>query len=101
MFKKYDEGKPKLSMIPIDVKAEVAKVLEFGADKYGRDNWSECEDSRRYIDAALRHIDAYVSGEILDKESGRNHLAHAITNLMFVYEIDKKKKGDLDNFLMI
>lgn len=101
MFKKYDTGKPKLSMLPVNVKAEVARVLEFGALKYGRDNWSGCEDSNRYIDAALRHIDAYIGGNKLDSESGLNHLAHAISNLMFVYEIDnKKEKGSIIDIII-
>lgn len=87
-FKKNDQAKPKLSLLPIKAKAEVARVLEFGADKYGRNNWRKCEDKMRYIDAAMRHIDAYIDGEGLDPESGYNHLAHAICSLMFILEVE-------------
>jgi hypothetical protein len=87
-FKKNDQNKPKLSMLPVKSKAEIARVLEFGANKYGRDNWRKCTDTNRYIDAALRHIDAYIDGEKLDPESGHNHLAHAICSLMFILEVE-------------
>lgn len=88
-FKKNDQSKPKLSLLPVKAKAEVAKVLEFGANKYGKDNWRKCDQKDRYIDAAMRHIDAYIDGEALDPESGHNHLAHAICSLMFILEIEQ------------
>lgn len=86
-FRKFDHNKPKLSLLPVKSKAEIAHVLDFGANKYGRDNWRKCEDKNRYIDAALRHIDSYLNGEVYDHESGRHTLAHAIASLMFIMEI--------------
>lgn len=87
-FLKNDQGKPKLSLIPVRSKAEIARVLEFGIKKYAKDNWRLCSDKSRYIDAAMRHIDAYLQDEKLDAESGYNHMAHAIVNLMFVLELE-------------
>jgi hypothetical protein len=86
-FKKDDEGKVKLSLLPIKAKKEIAKVLEFGANKYGRDNWRNCTDNYRYLDATLRHLDAFIDGEDLDSESNLNHLAHAAANLMILIEL--------------
>ena len=68
---------------------ETVKVLTFGATKYARDNWKFVDDSKRgYFDALQRHVWAWRQGEILDKESGIHHLAHAMCCLMFLYEHD-------------
>lgn len=87
-FQKNDLDKPKLSLLPIKAKQEVAFVLEYGAKKYGRNNWSLCDDKFRYIDAALRHIDKYINEITYDEESLRHHLAHAVASLMFVIDME-------------
>lgn len=66
----------------------VAKVLAFGAAKYGEWNWERVEDGeRRYYAAAIRHIAAHNGGELNDPESGLPHLAHALTSIMFLIHI--------------
>lgn len=89
-FIKFDQEKAKLSLIPTAIKTEIAKILHYGNQKYGFKNWEKCEDKTRYIDAALRHIDQYISGDMLDDETGYHHLAHAICSLIFIYELDIK-----------
>jgi hypothetical protein len=84
---KHDSGKPLMGAVPPNALLAVAKVLTFGIEKYGRDNWHQVENlETRYMDAALRHINAYQRGEQLDPESGENHLAHAVCSLMFILE---------------
>jgi hypothetical protein len=84
---KHDSGKPLMGAVPPNALLAVAKVLTFGAQKYGRGNWQQVENAEtRYMDAALRHINAYQRGEQLDPESGENHLAHAVCSLMFILE---------------
>ena len=86
---KYDSGKPRLGLIPPYAERLVAEVLTFGANKYAEDNWRKVDNAhKRYIDAALRHINAYRSGNVNDDESGLHHLAHAVCCLMFVMEFD-------------
>lgn len=87
-FKKNDTGKPQLSRVPSFALESVAKVLAFGAEKYGWENWRKCEDVRRYYDAALRHTFAASRGEFLDEESGLPHLSHALCCLMFALELE-------------
>lgn len=70
----------------------VQEILEFGARKYAPDNWALVEPER-YDDAALRHIQAYLSGEVNDPESGKPHLAHALCCLMFRLELDLRKSN--------
>lgn len=87
--KKFDEGKPRMSLLPYQPLLEVVKVLEFGAKKYGDYNWRGGMDWMRLIDAALRHCFAWLSGENVDKESGLDHLAHAACNLLFLLQYKK------------
>lgn len=86
---KYDQEKPRLDLIPPLAELEVAKVLTFGALKYAPDNWRKVDSARqRYIAAALRHLNSYRAGEMVDSESGINHIAHAVTGLLFVLELE-------------
>lgn len=89
---KHDSGKPLMGAVPPNALLAVARVLTFGAEKYGRDNWRQVENAEvRYLDAALRHINAYQRGEAVDPESGESHLAHAVCSLMFMLEMREGK----------
>lgn len=89
---KYDDAKAMMDLIPPNIELQVADVLTFGAKKYAPDNWRKVmagqDGRRRYIAAALRHINAIRQGEQLDPESGKHHAAHAICCLMFLREAD-------------
>ncbi len=84
--KKYDAGKPRLTLLPWAALTLVARVMGHGAEKYGDNNWLLVEPKERYEDALLRHYTAYKSGELIDPESGHSHLAHMATNALFVLE---------------
>ena len=87
--RKFDGGKLQYGLLPpLALKATV-EILTFGAEKYEPDNWKHVPDSkRRYFDAMQRHLWAWKEGEQNDSESGKNHLAHALCCLMFLYEHD-------------
>lgn len=87
-FVKDDSSKLRYGLIPPAVLAEEAAVMTFGAQKYSPDNWRKCEDPSRYVDAALRHFEAWRGGEALDPESGLHHLAHARCCLAFLMELE-------------
>ena len=98
--KKYDGEKPQMYLLPPKAITEVAKVLTFGASKYGPENWRKLDDlQNRYSSAAMRHIFAHIDGSVLDEESDLSHLAHAICCLLFKLEIElengKSKKEEL------
>lgn len=84
--KKFDEGKPDLSLLLDfgDANIEVTRILELGLQKYGRKNWQEGFPPERLIAGVQRHLLEYWSGNPLDQESGRSHLAHAICGLYFL-----------------
>lgn len=87
--RKFDGGKLEYGLLPPYALKATVDVLTLGAQKYERDNWKKVPDSkRRYFDAMQRHIWAWKEGNILDPETGRHHLAHAMCCLMFLYEHD-------------
>ena len=86
---KFDSEKPRMDLLPPKAIFEVAKVLGFGAEKYGPENWRLLDNLQgRYTAGALRHIFAHMDGEELDPESGTSHLAHALCCLLFKLEIE-------------
>lgn len=91
--RKLDYGKVIMGAIPPDAELAVARVLTFGAEKYARDNWRKVPDMDvRYMDAALRHLNAYRRGESVDSESGESHLAHAACCIMFLLQVKEESK---------
>lgn len=90
---KYDEDKPKFSLMKPDALMEMVAVLTYGAKKYSPDNWKHLENARqRYFDAANRHLWQWYGGEKKDPESGLHHLAHAMSSLMFLVQMDKEEE---------
>ena len=86
---KFDSEKPRMDLLPPKAIFEVAKVLGFGAEKYGPENWRLLDNLQgRYTAGALRHIFAHMDGEELDPESGTSHLAHALCCLLFKLEVE-------------
>lgn len=92
IFIKHDVGKPMVSLINPKFIEGLAEVMTQGANKYGRDNWQECKEPHRYLDALLRHTLKYWDGEKLDTESGKSHLYHIAFNAMALDYLDNKLK---------
>jgi len=88
--RKFDGGKLQYGLLPPLALRETVKVLTFGAEKYEPDNWRRVPDgTRRYFDAAQRHLWAYKAGEVNDPETGVSHLAHALCCIMFMLDLDE------------
>ena len=86
---KFDQGKPRLTLVPRNIIFEIARVREYGNAKYGDpENWRTV-DKERYRDAAFRHFMAYLDEPHgLDRESGLPHLAHLACNIAFLCEME-------------
>jgi hypothetical protein len=93
---KYDSGKPRISLIPKEALEGTAKALTFGANKYNAHNFKKGIQYSRLVDAAMRHIIAWVNGEDNDPESGLSHIDHALASLsMLKYmEVNKPEMDD-------
>lgn len=92
---KADHGKPRLSLVPMEILFCVAAVREYGVSKYphgGPENWKKV-DVQRYRDALLRHTVAYIRDpEGTDEESGLPHLWHLACNVAFLCEMERRNE---------
>lgn len=91
---KSDAGKPQLSLVPRRIIFDIARIREYGNEKYpegGIDNWKEVEPER-YRDAAFRHFLAYLDDPHgVDAESGLPHLWHLACNVAFLCDLEDSK----------
>ena len=87
---KQDSGKPQLRLVPIEIVNAIARVREYGCEKYhDPENWKKVE-KERYIDAMYRHLLAYIDDNGgVDAESGLPHLWHLACNVAFLIELEK------------
>lgn len=90
-FIKFDGDKLRYDLIPTSATKALAEVLTFGARKYKPNNWRNVpqEELNRYVAAAMRHFEAHRSGEYFDADSGLPHLAHCLTNIAFLIDLDE------------
>jgi hypothetical protein len=73
--------KTPLGLIPSCAMEQTAWVHQLGLEKYGIFNWRDtgvCAIT--YVNAIMRHLNAWRDGEDLDPESGMSHLAHIACN---------------------
>ena len=97
---RYNENKPKYSLLDLESFEDTARVLEFGAKKYSRDNWKKGLPFSEIIDSLLRHVVGMQKGEYLDPESGLPHHGHLGCNVMFLaYNIKHHQELDDINLL--
>lgn len=79
--------KAPLSLLPWAGLTQVAAVFALGAKKYGPHNWREkgkAVQHMTYVEAAMRHLAAYIDGETIDPESGVSHLAHVAAGMLIL-----------------
>ena len=69
------------------------EVATFGAKKYSRSGFLSVPDAhKRYMDALMRHLLAYGSGEEMDPESGMPHMWHALWNAAALVELKRREE---------
>lgn len=84
--KHFDEGKPRVDLLPPAALVGVAEIFGYGAKKYGERNWQKGVLNSKLLGSTLRHIFAHMGGETVDKESGLPHLNHALCDLMMIVD---------------
>jgi len=97
---KHDQAKLRMDLITPEFLEEIAKVLTFGANKYGDRNWEKGIKWGRVLGAIMRHLVAWLMGTRRDLESGLSPLSHAACNLMFLITYERRsmtKWDDLHN----
>jgi hypothetical protein len=93
---KQDGGKLRYDLMPFDALDKVAEVLTYGINKYPNpeQNWrvnSTPADIKRFEAAMLRHISEWMQGNPIDEESKLSHMAHVVTNALFILALKDKE----------
>lgn len=89
---KDTKGKLDLTTVPPELIVAVARIRQYGINKYKeRDNWKKVSVDE-YWKALYRHLNAYLSGEEADLESGMSHSWHIACNIAFIISLDMKNK---------
>lgn len=95
--RKFDGGKLRYDLIPVLALEDMVKGLTFGTIKYDDNNWVKVPNGRkRYLAAALRHIQEYRKGNLWDEEQNIHHLSAAMNNLSFIVEKDLRGWDDVE-----
>ena len=90
---RFNEGKPKWSLVHFESLIPMIRVLEFGAKKYAPKNWMKPMDTTEILESMQRHLAALLDGETHDTESGISHMGHIQCNAMF-YNYHIKRIND-------
>lgn len=90
---KYDGGKVGMWMLPPDPLIDIARVLDFGAQKYASYNWTNGIRYSRIFGSLLRHLFAWWKGEDNDPETNLPHLAHAGCNILFLLQYARTRRS--------
>ena len=93
-------GKPRVSLVPMQIVRDIAVIRDYGDKKYGStDNW-RWVDSRKFVDALGRHTLAFLENPLsVDEESGLPHLWHLECNAAFLSEMFKKELQAIANVI--
>jgi len=78
---KDNTNKFKIGNVSLPALEQTSDAFEYGAGKYGRNNWRKPLKQMDILNAILRHVFKYINESDNDKESGIHHLAHASSNI--------------------
>ena len=74
--------KAPLGVVPASLVPFVAPAMAVGANKYGPYNWrAQKVQAMTYVEAAQRHLLAWVDGQEVAEDTGVHHIAHALAGL--------------------
>jgi hypothetical protein len=93
---KNDNGKPRMTLIPVEFLVGLGRALTFGSKEYGDHNFRKGLSLTRLLDAAERHMKMEIVGVEKDSKSGLPHWTHAAASLA-MYAFCKKWFPELDD----
>jgi hypothetical protein len=95
--KKYNAGKPMMSLVRPEFTTAIAEVLTYGFEKYDEKRG----DIQNYLKGdGFHYSEIYFQGVDLDPETSKSHLAHAGANLMFLLTYSLTEKGTDDRIVL-
>jgi len=92
---RYNKGKRQWSLMDMKSFEPMIEVLEYGCQKYDRDNWKKGLFITEIYDSLQRHLIELMNGEDIDEESKLLHIGHILCNVMFMsYVLTNKPEFD-------
>jgi hypothetical protein len=87
---KFDTGKLRYDLVPMDALDEIVRRFTHGAEKYAPGNWQTVDGAvERYSAALMRHYSAYRQGERIDPEApGLSHIGAVAWNALALVWFD-------------
>lgn len=82
---RFNTGKIQTKEIDPDFVLGIGDVLTKSREKYPAFNWCKPTPFSVPYESMMRHLMAFQKGEEFDVESGKHHLLHVATNVMFLY----------------
>lgn len=82
---RFNAGKPPFHLIDPYFLEDLARVLDFGRQKYAEDNWRKGLSVNECLSSLQRHVMAIQKGEDFDEETGLPHSAHIACNAQFLH----------------
>lgn len=80
--------KAPLGLVPPALVIGAAEAIANGAEKYGSYNWRDYPvQAVTYVEAAMRHLLAYLDGEDDAPDTGISHLKHAVAGLGILLDV--------------
>lgn len=91
---KFDTGKARFDLIPVEPLEKLAELYGIGADKYGDRNWEKGMLWGRIFAALMRHAWAFWRGEKHDQVDGQHHLIALAWGAFTLYEYERRQIGE-------
>ncbi len=92
---RYNTGKVQTREIDPSFILGIGEVLTKSREKYPEMNWALPTKLSTPYESLQRHLLQFWSGEDFDKDSGKHHLLHVATNVMFLYyHVMNSPEGD-------
>jgi len=91
--------KPEYDLVPRSLERSVALVMmdSLKTGKYGRNDWQYTRKYRMLYNKIRRHLDDFMDGIDLDKDSGRPQLHHVATNVAIMLDTVDNGPKELDD----
>lgn len=93
---KFDQGKTRVDLVPVEVIETLADVYALGAKKYSDWNWKKGMKWSRIFGAVIRHLYKFYRGMRFDLEDKHEHLAAALWGVATLMEYQRLNIGEDD-----
>lgn len=95
--KRFNKGKLRPSLIPVEWIEELLKVLEEGAKKYDDNNWKKGLPTKEVLDSLERHLIDFKKGIDTDPDDGLSTITKVAVNALFIRYYQLKGMSEFDD----